>query len=161
MKRLSIYLLTISALSLFSGCEALLEEPVKSEYTESTLLSSKSGLESLLADAYSRGNDIRNIVKRSDMTTDILTQSGGGENGNCVPLINFRWDPSNTLEAFSWMQYWEWYVMQTSYWIIYLTLQALQMKMKKFIWRLRHAFFGLMPTIIYGINTAQCLFVEV
>lgn len=107
MKRLSIYLLTISALSLFSGCEALLEEPVKSEYTESTLLSSKSGLESLLADAYSRGNDIRNIVKRSDMTTDILTQSGGGENGNCVPLINFRWDPSNTLEAFSWMQYWE------------------------------------------------------
>lgn len=107
MKRLSIYLFSICALYLFSGCEALLEEPVKSEYTESTLLSSKSGLESILADAYSRGNDIRNIVKRSDMTTDILTQSGGGENGNCVPLINFRWDPSNTLEAFSWMQYWE------------------------------------------------------
>lgn len=107
MKRLSIYLFSIYALCILQGCEALLEEPVKSEYTESTLLASKSGLESVLADAYSKGNDIRNIVKRSDMTTDILTQSGGGENGNCVPLINFRWDPSNTLEAFSWMQYWE------------------------------------------------------
>nr|WP_129730356.1 RagB/SusD family nutrient uptake outer membrane protein [Parabacteroides goldsteinii] len=107
MKRLSIYLFSICALSLFSGCEALLEEPVKSEYTESTLLASKSGLESVLADAYGKGNDIRNIVKRSDMTTDLLTQSGGGENGTAVPLINFRWDPSNELEAFSWMQYWE------------------------------------------------------
>lgn len=107
MKRLSIYLLSICTLSLLPGCEALLEEPVKSEYTESTLLATKAGLESILADAYGRGNDIRNIVKRSDMTTDILTQTGGGENGNCVPLINFRWDPSNTLEAFSWMQYWE------------------------------------------------------
>lgn len=107
MKRLSIYIFAIYTSFLLSGCEALLEEPVKSEYTESTLLATKSGLESLLADAYGKGNDIRNIVKRSDMTTDILTQSGGGENGTATPLINFRWDPSNSLEAFSWMQYWE------------------------------------------------------
>lgn len=107
MKKLIIILSSIFAISLMQSCEAILEESVKSEYTESTLLATKSGLESVLADAYGKGNDIRNIVKRSDMTTDILTQSGGGENGTATPLINFRWDPSNTLEAFSWMQYWE------------------------------------------------------
>lgn len=107
MKHLLIYTLSLSALCISPGCESLLKEPVKSEYTESTLLATRSGLESVLADAYGKGNDIRNIVKRSDMTTGLLTQSGGGENGTAVPLIHFRWDPSNELEAFSWMAYWE------------------------------------------------------
>lgn len=105
MKRL--YLLMFPFCMVFFGCEALLEEDVRSEYTEKTLLSTKSGLESVLSDAYSRGNDGRNIIKRSEMTTDILTQSGGGESGTATPLINFRWDPSNSLEAFSWMNFWE------------------------------------------------------
>ena len=107
MKKLFIYFFMLPAYFMLNGCEALLEEKVRSEYTEETLLATKSGLESVLADAYSRGNDIRDIVKRSDMTTDILTQSGGGESGTATPLINFRWDSSNELEAFDWMRYWE------------------------------------------------------
>lgn len=105
-KYIAIYLLSLSTLGLTS-CEAMLEESVKSEFTEGTLLSKKSGLEAVLADAYGRVNSSRNRVKRGEMTTDILWQSGGGEEGTATPLINFNWDPSNTLEAFDWMNSWE------------------------------------------------------
>lgn len=102
-----IYLFSLSGLLALQGCEALLEEPVKSEFTEETLLATKTGIESVLVDAYSKDGGSRNIVKRGEMTTDIMWQTGGGENGNCVPLINFRWDPSSAYEAFDWMNHWE------------------------------------------------------
>ena len=98
------------ALFLMQGCEDILNEPVRSQFAADNLLSTKKGLESVLADAYSINNDIiltRNIVKRNEMTTDILWQTGGGENGTAKPLIEFRWDPSSTLEAFDWMVYWQ------------------------------------------------------
>lgn len=101
------YLFALGGLLSLPGCEGILEEPVRSQFTESTLLATKSGIESVLVDAYSKDGGIRNVVKRGEMTTDILWQSGGGENGTAGPLINFRWDSSSTLEAFDWMNHWE------------------------------------------------------
>jgi starch-binding outer membrane protein, SusD/RagB family len=111
----SSYIVKISIvfiLAFFSlqGCENMLEEPVYSQFASGNLLSNKQGLVSVLADAYGRNNGsnrTRNIVKRGEMTTDILWQTGGGENGTAGPLIGFRWDASSTLEAFCWMEYWE------------------------------------------------------
>ena len=107
INNIAVYLFSLCGLLSLQGCEGILEEPVRSEFTESTLLATKSGIESVLADAYSKDGGSRNIVKRGEMTTDILWQSGGGENGTAVPLINFRWDSSSTLEAFDWMNHWE------------------------------------------------------
>ncbi|MDR1557520.1 MAG: RagB/SusD family nutrient uptake outer membrane protein [Tannerellaceae bacterium] len=106
-KHIAAYLLFMVVLIFNQSCEDILEEPVKSEFTESSLLSKKSGLESVLADAYGKNNSSRNTVKRGEMTADILWQRGGGEEGTATPLINFNWDPSNTLEAFDWMNLWQ------------------------------------------------------
>ncbi len=105
-----ISIVLIAAFFALQGCENILEEPVYSQFASGNLLSNKQGLESVLADAYGRNNGnirTRNIVKRGEMTTDILWQTGGGENGTAGPLIGFRWDASSTLEAFDWIEYWE------------------------------------------------------
>jgi hypothetical protein len=94
---------------LLAGCESMLDEPVRSQFAEGNLLSTKQGLESVLADAYAKncaGVSLRNVVKREEFTTDILWQTGGGENGTAIPLMNFRWDPSNEMEAICWMRNW-------------------------------------------------------
>lgn len=102
--------LILSILFLIQSCESILEEPVHSQFAENNLLTTKQGILSVLADAYSKNNDVtrtRNIVKREEMTSDIMTQSGGGEQGTATPLINFRWDPSNSMEALCWIEYWQ------------------------------------------------------
>lgn len=104
--KIIVSLLSLSALLGLQSCEAMLEEPVHSQFAEENLLATKAGLESVLADAYSKDGGSRNIVKRNEMTTDIMWQTGGGENGTAGPLINFRWDPSSTLEAFDWNNHW-------------------------------------------------------
>ncbi|SHJ81135.1 Starch-binding associating with outer membrane [Tangfeifania diversioriginum] len=108
--KFKISVLTLIAIFVLHGCEDILEEPVQSQFASSNLLSTKNGLESVLADAYARNGNIartRNIVKREEMTADILWQTGGGENGTAAPLIGFRWDPSSRLEAFCWIEYWQ------------------------------------------------------
>lgn len=103
-KIISKIALIFVVLGLFS-CESVLDEKVESQFSDD-LLHNKSGIESVLADAYGSIESARNVVKRSEMTTDILWQSGGGEEGTATPLINFNWDPSNTLEAFDWNNNW-------------------------------------------------------
>lgn len=101
---------TLTLLFSIQGCEDVLDEPVRSQFAESNLLTTKQGLLSVLVDAYAKNNNVirtRNVVKREEMTTDELWQSGGGEQGTATPLINFRWDPSNMLEAFCWIEYWQ------------------------------------------------------
>lgn len=100
------FLCSLCGLLSLQSCESILEEDVKSQFTENSLLATKSGIESVLVDAYANDGGSRDIVKRGEMTTDIMWQTGGGENGTAVPLINFRWDPSSTLEAFNWMNHW-------------------------------------------------------
>jgi len=109
LSKITISLIFFTGVFLLTGCESMLEESVKSEYAEDNLLSTKQGLETVLADAYSKNNNgtrTRNVVKREEFTTDILWQTGGGENGTAVPLMNFRWDPSNEMEAICWMGFW-------------------------------------------------------
>ncbi len=89
----------------FSNCESVLDEKVESEFSDN-LLKTQLGVQAVLANAYGELPTIRNIVKRSDMTSDILWQSGGGEQGTATPLINFQWDSSNTLEAMDWGTFW-------------------------------------------------------
>jgi starch-binding outer membrane protein, SusD/RagB family len=107
--KLIVSVITFTILIAFQGCESILEEPVRSQFAESNLLTSKQGIESVLVDAYAKNNNqirTRNIVKREEMTSDLLWQTGGGENGTAVPLMQFRWDSNNTLEAFCWIEYW-------------------------------------------------------
>lgn len=109
-KKITAIILSVAGMLLTTGCESMLEEKVRSQFAEENLLSTKQGLESVLADAYAKncnGGRTRNIVKREEFTTDILWQTGGGENGTAMPLINFRWDSSNEMEAICWMAYWQ------------------------------------------------------
>ena len=106
-KYIVIYLLSLVTLVITQSCEAILEEPVKSEFSESVLLSQKAGIEAVLADAYGKNNSPRCAIKRGEMVADILWQSGGGAEGMATLLINFNWDPSSTLETFDWMNLWQ------------------------------------------------------
>lgn len=108
--KIIIFIFSLSAFFSIQSCESILDEPVRSQFAEDNLLTTKQGIESVLADTYSKNNSnirTRNIVKREEMTSDILWQTGGGENGTAVPLMQFRWDSNNTLEAFCWMEYWQ------------------------------------------------------
>jgi len=93
----------------FQSCEKLLDEENISQLSSDNLLSSVQGIETVMADAYSqlgRTPNVRDLIKREEMTTDILWQTDGGENGTAVSLINFFWDSNNWLEAFDWATYW-------------------------------------------------------
>lgn len=99
----------ISGLFMALGCESILEEENKSQLSPDNLLTSELGITSVIANAYSSlnaSNPTRNFVKREEMTSDILWQTGGGENGTAVSLIGFLWDSNATLEAFDWDVYW-------------------------------------------------------
>lgn len=94
---------------VFQACEKILDEENISQLSSDNLLNSVQGMETVMADAYSqlgRAPNIRDLIKREEMTTDILWQTGGGENGTAVSLINFFWDSNNWLEAFDWANYW-------------------------------------------------------
>jgi hypothetical protein len=99
----------ISGLFMALGCESILEEENKSQLSPDNLLTSELGITTVIANAYSSLNGLipfRNVVKREEMTSDILWQTGGGENGTAVSLIGFLWDSNATLEAFDWGIYW-------------------------------------------------------
>lgn len=105
---LAIKLIAISI--FFQSCESILEEENISQLQADNLLTTRLGLESVIADAYSfmaGYNHIRDIVKREEMTTDEMWQTGGGENGTASSLIAFFWDPNNSLEAFDWGTFWK------------------------------------------------------
>src|SRR5690606_17844113 len=94
--------------------ENLLEESPYSEIDTVRLLSTKRGIETTLFDAYTRVANMggehgsQHTNKREEMTTDILTHSGGGEHRNAIQLLNFTWDPECcNLSALYWDQFWE------------------------------------------------------
>ena len=108
-KTLILLAIIISALLMIQGCEDMLNEPIQSQLASENLLNNKRGIETVLADGYSQGNHsvrIRNSIKREEMTADILWQTGGGENGTAIILLNFVWDPASDYEAFDWGNYW-------------------------------------------------------
>ena len=108
----SKHIFIIIFLLITQGCESILEEPVYSEFAGGNLLTTKSGIESLLFDGYSwsanmNGPQSQHEIKRAEMTSDILTHSGGGEHGNASYLLNFTWDATtNDNNAFMWESCW-------------------------------------------------------
>ena len=44
INNIAVYLFSLCGLLSLQGCEGILEEPVRSEFTESTLLATKSGI---------------------------------------------------------------------------------------------------------------------
>lgn len=110
MKHLvKIYILCMLLTPVLQGCDKILEEENIAQIQSDNLLSDINGIESVLADSYAqigKANSIRDLTKREEMTADELWQTGGGENGTAVSLINFFWDSNNDLEAFDWQNYW-------------------------------------------------------
>lgn len=96
MKKILIYFAFLS-LSALSACEKTLEVTPKSEFSPATVLASESGIKSLLFSAYAQEQvqpNSRFVINDTEMCTDIGFDTGGGENGQLVTIINFTWDPS-------------------------------------------------------------------
>lgn len=96
MKKICIYSLACFALVL-SSCEKTLEVTPKSEFSPSNVLTSESGIKSLLFSSYAQSqtqSNSRYVINDSEVCTDMGFNTGGAENGQLVTIINFTWDPS-------------------------------------------------------------------
>lgn len=87
---------------ILTSCKDFLEEKVYTEYDPSAILSDESGVDALLAGAYSRSRivqyDSRNYTYLfNEFPTDIAFETGGGLERNASPFINFSWDVSDAL----------------------------------------------------------------
>lgn len=92
-----------------TGCTSILNEPVHSELAPENVLKTKKGLESTLAEAYAYSANMQayqgqHEIKEEEMVTDILVQIGGGEERNANLLINFTFEPAQSVTG--WIQYW-------------------------------------------------------
>lgn len=96
MKKTCIYSLIGFTLAL-SSCEKTLEVTPKSEFSPSNVLTSESGIKSLLYSSYAQAqtqSNSRYVINDSEVCTDVGFNTGGAENGQLVTIINFTWDPS-------------------------------------------------------------------
>lgn len=97
MKKINIYIFSLSLMMMASSCEKALEVTPKSEFSPETVLSSDAGIKSLLFSAYAQSqnqNSTRFIINDSEMCTDVAFDTGGAENGQLLTIINFTWDPT-------------------------------------------------------------------
>ena len=98
-------------LMLLGACTTQLEEEVFSELAPGTFLKTRDGIEALLGSASSyaanmTGENTKYSLAVEDEPTDIMWQTGGGENGFAVLFINFTWDPSlSRLYDIMWLPY--------------------------------------------------------
>jgi hypothetical protein len=103
----------IFILILGAGCSDMLNEPVHSQLAPENFVNTPSGIETILAESYSKAANIsgfqsQHSIKREEMVTDILFHSGGGEHSTASLLLNFTWDASSNVgSAFMWGAYWD------------------------------------------------------
>ena len=108
MKKLLYILL---AGTMLGSCKKQLQEKVFSELDPSTFLKSRDGIEAVMGSAYSfeanmTGENTKFMLAIEDEPTDIMWQTGGGENGFAIHFINFTWDPSiSRLHDIMWLPY--------------------------------------------------------
>ncbi len=102
MKKIQLISIFLTILSLFTiiGCESNLIEKPESELATNTFLPYKEGIESVLFASYAQSANLfdyddNNRYAIQEMCTDILWQSGGGENGRAIQIIQFTWDASH------------------------------------------------------------------
>ncbi len=111
-KIISLLLLT-TLLSALQACSDILNEPVHSQLAPENFINTTNGIESVLAESYSKaadmpGNSASRGPKRQEMVTDILYHSGGGEHSNASLLLDFTWDAnSNVGNTLTWGSYWD------------------------------------------------------
>lgn len=96
MKKIITYGLYLSLGGLFA-CEETLKVTPKSEFSPANVLASESGIRALLFSAYAQEQNQPNsrfVINDTEMCTDVAYDTGGGENGQLITIINFTWDPS-------------------------------------------------------------------
>lgn len=92
----------------FSGCDNLLKEDVFSELDPAKMVSTQTGIERVLFNAYDyasiRGNFGGNIQFHEEWLCDQLWETGGAVNQQYVPMSNFSFDSSTPSH---WTTLWE------------------------------------------------------
>ncbi|GAB3956168.1 hypothetical protein GCM10028805_45180 [Spirosoma harenae] len=97
MKTIIKYILLTGSLFTLSSCEEALQVTPKSEFSPGNVLTSESGIKSLLFSAYAQEqtqSNSRYVINDSEVCTDMGFNTGGAENGQLITIINFTWDPS-------------------------------------------------------------------
>ncbi|GAB3695254.1 hypothetical protein GCM10027592_17130 [Spirosoma flavus] len=91
------HILLLAVTLALSSCEEALQVTPKSEFSPGNVLTSESGIKSLLFSAYAQEqtqSNSRYVINDSEVCTDMGFNTGGAENGQLITLINFTWDPS-------------------------------------------------------------------
>lgn len=106
MKKIFIYIIPAVLLLGFGSCEKDLNVTPYSEFAPGNVLTTESGIKSLLYSAYAQQQTQQNsrfVINNSEMCTDMAFNSGGAENGQLVEIINFTWDANlGTFQADIW-----------------------------------------------------------
>jgi hypothetical protein len=103
--------IALAFMVLSGSCKKQLEEKVFSELDPQTFLKTRDGIEAVLGSAYSfeanmTGENTKFMLAIEDEPTDIMWQTGGGENGFAIHFINFTWDPSiSRFHDIMWLPY--------------------------------------------------------
>ncbi len=97
MKLIRILTLIIAG-HLLASCDQFLDEPVYSQLAPENLLSSEEGIRNVLYSAYAEAANMAGANSKTELAmeewpTDIMWQTGGGENATAVPFINYSLDP--------------------------------------------------------------------
>ena len=95
MKNISLYICALAMAMGLVSCEKLLEVTPNSEFAPGNVLTTESGIKSLLFSAYAQQQTQQNsrfVINDSEMCTDMAFNSGGAENGQLLPIINFTWN---------------------------------------------------------------------
>ncbi|GAB3997372.1 hypothetical protein GCM10028807_42390 [Spirosoma daeguense] len=91
------YIILLAITLALSSCEEALQVTPKSEFSPGNVLTSESGIKSLLFSSYAQQqtqSNSRYVINDSEVSTDMGFNTGGAENGQLITLINFTWDPS-------------------------------------------------------------------
>ncbi|WP_339750602.1 RagB/SusD family nutrient uptake outer membrane protein [Algoriphagus aquimarinus] len=81
-----------------TSCVDMLDEPVYSQLAPDNLLTTEEGIKNVLYSAYAHtanmsGASSKAVIAMEEWQTDLMWQTGGGENGTAVQFINFTLDP--------------------------------------------------------------------
>ena len=90
-KGLSLFILIMGLVS----CKKLLEVAPNSEFEPGNVLTSEAGIKSLLFSAYAHQQTQQNsrfVINDSEVCTDMAFNTGGAENAQLLPIINFTWN---------------------------------------------------------------------
>ena len=107
--RIAPICLTALFVTLTTACEKPLEEDVYSLFTPTTFLNKESGIRSLLNATYkpihSAVGDINYQYLASELTTDLLTEQGGGLEASAKFFMDYNWPTSEPRLYGMWTQF--------------------------------------------------------